>query len=353
MIRISILWGKDGREISGFSTSSHLASLETSRRATTTGRSDGKFCDVSDLTGAETGDPPPFLFSIDLEDVRTMIPDGLQYCDSVPRLVRMYMEFLYHHATKCTFFTVGDIVKRYPDLVREIASEGHEIACHSSDHVPIPRQTQSEFRDDIARNIDALSTVSGGNPIRGFRAPTLSMTPETSWAYEVLVEAGIEYSSSVLPASNPLFGWPGFSRETVRVEPGIWEIPISLTHLPLLDVPFASGVYLRVLPLSLQRILYGRERRAGRPVVMYCHPFDLDTEQEYFCYPELTGHRFYNWLMYRGRAGVMRKLDSLLNAGGEIVPYSDYVSRLEPAKAVVPFGAPTARLPSEEEGQVD
>jgi polysaccharide deacetylase family protein (PEP-CTERM system associated) len=305
---------------------------------------------VSDQTGTETN--APFLFSIDLEDVRTMIPGGMQYRDSVPRLVQMYMTFLDRHTMKCTFFIVGDIAKRYPNLVREIASEGHEIACHSSDHVPIPRQTRSEFRDDIARNIDELRAASRGNPIRGFRAPTVSMTPETSWAYEVLVEAGIEYSSSVLAASNPLFGWPGFLGETIRVEPGIWEIPISLTRLPMLDVPFASGVYLRVLPLSLQRMLYRRERRAGRPVVMYCHPFDLDTEQEHYCYPELTGHRFYNWLMYRGRASVLRRLDSLLNTGGEIVPYSDYVSRLEPTEAILPFGASTAHAPSDKEVQV-
>jgi len=270
----------------------------------------------------------PFLFSVDLEDVRSMIPEGMQYRDAVPRLVEIYLDFLRRYQMHCTFFLVGDIARRYPGLVRDIAQEGHELACHGSDHIPIPRMDAEGFRDDLLRNIDDIRQAADVETLIGFRAPTLSMTPAVPWAFEVLHEVGIAYSSSVLPAWNPLFGWAGFVREPARIAPGIWELPISLTGLPLLDVPFASGVYLRVLPLALQRIVYRRERRANRPIVMYCHPYDIDTEQERFWHPELEGRRFYNWLMYYGRAGVLKRLEALLAEGGRIIRYDEYVQKL-------------------------
>jgi len=135
----------------------------------------------------------------------------------------------------------------------------------------------------------------------------------------------------VLPAASPLFGWPGFERRVQRRGPGIWELPVTLTGWPLLDLPFACGVYFRVLPLFLERRLFRRQRVRGEPLVMYCHPYDVDTEQERFMHPELGDSKLYNWLMYVGRGRVIPRLKALLAETGAIVPYRDYVRQLGPA----------------------
>jgi hypothetical protein len=166
---------------------------------------------------------------------------------------------------------------------------------------------------------------AGATSVSGFRAPMMSMTPNTEWAYEVLRELGIEYSSSVIPGSNPLYDWPGHPEETRRHATGVWEIPVSMSSWWKLRVPFACGVYFRMLPFAAQRSLCRRHTQSGRPVVMYCHPYDIDTEQEYVSFPGLAGRSFVNWLMYVGRGGMIRRLERLLDDVGEIVPYRDYV----------------------------
>jgi polysaccharide deacetylase family protein (PEP-CTERM system associated) len=275
---------------------------------------------------------PPFLFSVDLEDVRSMIPDGARYAERIPALVARYRELLDRRGARCTFFTVGDVARRYPSLVRELAAEGHEVACHGSDHVPLDRLGRARFRDDCLRNLEDLARAGCGE-VRGFRAPVHSLTQATSWAWEVLAELGIRYSSSVLPARHPLYGWPGFARGCTRTESGVFELPLSLARLPGLDVPFAGGVYLRVLPFPLVRSLFRREIGSGRPVVGYVHPFDVDPEQERFVHPELGGSRLYHHLMYWNRRGTLARIERLAALGAPIVPYAEYVDRLAGAAA--------------------
>jgi len=275
-------------------------------------------------------DEPPFLFSIDLEDVRSMIPDGHRYADRVPLLVGRYLELLERHGLRCTFFTVGDVARRHPALVRDLAASGHEIACHGSDHVPLDRMGPAGFREDLARNLEDLGNA-GCREVRGFRAPVYSLTERTPWAWEVMAELGIRYSSSVLPARHPLHGWPGFSRGCSLTDAGVWELPFSLAGVPGLDLPFAGGVYLRALPFALVRSLFRREIRSGRPVVGYAHPFDIDPDQERFVHPELGGRRAYHHLMYWNRRGMLGRIERLAALGSPIVPYAEYVSRLEAA----------------------
>jgi polysaccharide deacetylase family protein (PEP-CTERM system associated) len=273
---------------------------------------------------------PPFLFSIDLEDVRSMIPDGHRYAERVPALVSRYRALFERHRVRCTFFTVGDVARRYPSLVRELADDGYEIACHGGDHVPLDRLNATRFRADLERNLEDLAKA-GCAQVRGFRAPVFSLTRRTRWAWEVMAELGLRYSSSVLPARHPLYGWPGFTRECSLTESGVWELPLTLTRIPGLDVPFAGGVYLRALPFALVRSLFQREIRRGRPVVGYAHTFDIDAEQERFAHPELRGSRLYHRLMYWNRRGMLARIERLLALGAPIVPYADYVARLSAA----------------------
>jgi polysaccharide deacetylase family protein (PEP-CTERM system associated) len=274
---------------------------------------------------------PTFLFSIDLEDVRSLIPDGERFAERVPANVERYLEFLSQHDARCTFFTVGDIARRYPSLMREIVAEGHEIACHSRDHTPLDRHNRESFREDLQQCLEDFSRV-GAERISGYRAPIASMTQETTWAYEILRELGFTYSASVLAARNPLYGWPSFGPDRARMVDGVWELPVSLSGLPGLNVPLVGGVYFRVLPLPLVEYLFRRRLSSGHPVIGYLHPHDIDTEQERFMHGEINENRFYNWLLYRNRGDVFRRLERLLQHGVAIVPFREYVERnLEPA----------------------
>src|SRR5262249_3783403 len=135
--------------------------------------------------------------------------------------------------------------------------------------------------------------------------------------------------SSVLPARHPLHGWPGFARGATRTDAGVWELPLTLAGLPGLDLPFAGGVYLRVLPFALVRARFDRELARGRAVVGYAHPFDIDTGQERFVHPERGGRRLFHELMYWNRRGMLGRIERLITRGAGVARYADYVARLE------------------------
>lgn len=281
----------------------------------------------------------PFLISVDLEDVRSMIPGGLRLPERVPVNTRRCLDLFERHGARCTFFTTGDVARRHPDLVREVAARGHEVACHGDAHVPVDRLGRDGLRRDLERALESLARAGVSN-VSGFRAPYASLTPRTRFAWEVLRETGFRYSSSVVPVHGALHGWPGFARRAVRTEAGPWEIPVSVLSFGSVGLPFASGVYLRVLPFAPVRRAFRRSLRRGDPVVAYVHPQDLDTDEERRMYPGIGGSRLLNALMYAGRSRLPGRLSRLLSEAGTL-PYVEYVERhLEPASE--PAEAPAA-----------
>jgi len=271
------------------------------------------------------GDRPVFLFSIDLEDAREGVQDGNSYKERVPENTYTYLTWLAGHHSKCTFFTTGDVARRYPSLIGEIVAEGHEIACHTTDHIPLDRQTPQGFRKDLEQNISFLMRA-GASEIKGFRAPTCSLTEETSWAYAVLKELNFFYSSSVLPAKNPLYGWEGFGCQSKNIN-GIVEIPITVGKFGPLTIPYGAGVYFRSLPWILIRPRIMKKHSNGLPLTGYFHPYDIDTKQEKYMHAGINNNRFYNWLMYYNRKNVFRRLDRLMDYGFNIIPYHNYVTQ--------------------------
>jgi polysaccharide deacetylase family protein (PEP-CTERM system associated) len=225
-------------------------------------------------------------------------------------MTRQLLALLREFPGKVTFFVTGQLAERYGDVLREIQGDGHEIACHTFWHKPLCNYTPVEFEDDLKRNLDAL-LASGVRSVRGFRAPILSMTPQTAWAYPILSRNGITYSSSVLPGANPLYGWPDFGRDAKTVG-GLLEIPVSVSRLFGVRLPFASGVYFRVLPFILVKRQVRRFFAQGLPVVAYLHLLDFDPDQEPFALPFAPRNPFYNFLMFYNRAGGMKRLRSLL-----------------------------------------
>ncbi len=267
----------------------------------------------------------PFLFSIDLEDIRFMSEEAGKSPERVPQMTQTYLGFLDEHNMKATFFVMGKVAQQYPALVSDIIARGHEVACHSTNHTHLDKQDKASLKTDLVENIRLLKNA-GAKEIVGFRAPACSLTATTQWAYEVLADLGFTYSSSVLPARSVLYGWPGFGDDCKQVS-GIWELPMTLFSSKVLSIPFASGVYFRILPSGFVSYAFKKFARAGRPVVGYFHPYDIDADQERFMHPEINNNRLLNMLMYYNRKNVLKKLHQILRQDIRIVPYKDFVNR--------------------------
>lgn len=264
----------------------------------------------------------PYLFSVDVEDPRLALPGGEALPARVPAMVDAYLEFLDQHSATGTFFVVGEVARRHPEAVSRIAAAGHELACHSDAHLPLERQDRQSFRDDLLRNLDALRAAGAGE-VSGYRAPCFSLTGKTRWAYEELARLGFAYSSSVLPARSPLYGWPGFGGAP-RLVDGIVELPVTLLPLRLLPVP-VGGVYFRVLPRLLLRWALRRSRARGEAVLGYHHPYDIDTEQR-LTHAEFRRGGLYDRLMRANRGAVLPRLDMIRKLGFGFAPYGPYAA---------------------------
>lgn len=267
-----------------------------------------------------------FLFSIDLEDIRLRLDNPEKYEERVPLNTHRYLEWLKSYNQKCTFFVTGDIAVLYPSLIREIISEGHEIACHTNAHIPIDQMTKDSFKADLEKNIEVLQKAGAGK-IEGFRAPIFSITPKTKWAHDVLSELDFSYSCSVLPAKNPFYGWEGFGFSPKKINEKLVEIPLTMGRFGPLVVPVVGGVYFRALPMfGIKRVTRQCIKR-NIPAVGYFHPYDIDFEQERYMNPGINNSPFYNFLMYYNRKKVFKRLDGIMDQGFSIMTYSEYVSK--------------------------
>jgi polysaccharide deacetylase family protein (PEP-CTERM system associated) len=273
--------------------------------------------------------PGPYLFSVDVEDPRLDLPDGDRLPPRVPALIETYLEFLRRHDGQGTFFFVGEVARRHPEIVARIAAEGHELGCHSDAHVPLDRLGQARFRDDLLRNLDALRDA-GATRLLGYRAPCFSMTAGTGWAYEVLAELGFAYSSSVLPARSPLYGNPGFGTAPRLIE-GIVELPVTLLPFRLLPVP-VGGLYFRALPRPILRRSLAVLRRRGEAVASYHHPYDIDTEQS-FTHAGFRRWGAFDLLMRSNRKSVLPRLEMARSLGFPFASYGPYAERVREALA--------------------
>jgi len=182
---------------------------------------------------------------------------------------------------RCTFFVLGWIAERYPDLVRAMAARGHEIASHGYDHTRVTDQSEEEFRIDIRRSKAILEDISG-QTVNGFRAASFSIEAANTWAHEVLADEGYLYSSSVYPVLHDHYGSPDAPRFAYRPngDNGVVEIPMSTVRLLGRNIPCAGGGYFRLLPYAVYSRLLGRVHSADRrPTIFYTHPWEFDPAQ--------------------------------------------------------------------------
>jgi len=183
---------------------------------------------------------------------------------------------------KATFFALGWIAERNPKLLRTIADRGHEIACHGYGHELVYELGPERFRGDLKR-AQAVIEDATGCAVRGYRAPSYSITKASLWALPILIEEGFDFDSSIFPVRHPRYGIPDFARWPVRLGFGdgvsIREFPLTTLSLGLFNLPLAGGAYLRFLPPALFRWGVARLEAAGRPTVLYVHPWEIDPDQ--------------------------------------------------------------------------
>jgi polysaccharide deacetylase family protein (PEP-CTERM system associated) len=183
---------------------------------------------------------------------------------------------------RATFFVLGWVAERFPDLVSRIAADGHEVASHGYGHRLVYDQTPRAFRDDVRRAKGLLEDASLTR-VHGYRAPSYSIVPRSLWALDILIEEGYTYDSSIFPIRHDRYGIPVSGRHPYLVERTggrIVEAPASTTTLAGMNLPVAGGGYFRLLPYEWTRWGIARVNQLeGRPVVFYLHPWEIDPGQ--------------------------------------------------------------------------
>ena len=217
--------------------------------------------------------------------------------------------------THATFFMLGWVAERHPELVKRIADAGHELATHSYWHRKVYELTPEIFREDIQRSIDVIKDAAPGAEIRGFRAPSFSITEGTEWAFDVLLDLGLTYDASLFPGARGHGGYacqPGAHVITTPSGREIPELPMSLAPVgfgPLKKrMCYSGGGYLRFLPESLIHQGVRAELAQGRPTVIYLHPRDFAPDVPRVRMPP---HRAFK--CYVGMATTEGKLRRLLS----------------------------------------
>ena len=271
-------------------------------------------------------------FSVDVEDYfqvsafAGIIPpeDWVSWTPHVVSNTRRILELLASppQPVRATFFMLGWVARRFPDLVPEIVGQGHEIASHGYGHQLVYTMTEEEFREDVRKTRKILQEQSG-QPILGYRAPSFSMTHRTPWAHRILVEEGYVYDSSVFPIYHDLHGNPDAPREihTIQTEAGqITEFPPAVITRFGKNIPVGGGGYFRFFPYWVTARWLKEINRQGKPFVFYIHPWEIDPDQ-----PRIPGaplkSRFRHYLNLKRTAGRLQRLlrDFAFTTVGDVV----------------------------------
>jgi polysaccharide deacetylase family protein (PEP-CTERM system associated) len=251
---------------------------------------------------------PRHALSVDVEDWYhdggIMPANGA--AERVGRNTDRLLELLAAHGARATFFVLGEVAERSPQLVRRVVEAGHELASHGYAHRHLSELLWREFRADVARSLDVLQDI-GGVAVHGFRAPYFAIKAGVRWPIELLGELGLRYDSSILAIDRP----PGLElvcpRCPYRHANGVWEVPVAVLQLlHFWHLPLASGAGLRLLPPRLLRGSIARFERDVGAGVFYLHPWELDPDSP-------TGPGRGRWLLRVGRDRLAERLGALLS----------------------------------------
>ena len=261
--------------------------------------------------------PVKNIFTIDTEDwFHSNLKDNIStenLQSTICENVDVYLKHFSDYHVKATFFVLGIVAEKHPQLIRDIASEGHEIACHGYGHQLVYKQTPKQFREDVRKAKKILEDLIGKG-VLGYRAPSWSITEKSLWALDILEEEGFRYTSSIFPTKNFLFGIPYAPR--FPHTHGIYgkknlkliQIPPSTFSCLGINVPFSGGAYFRVLPFPLIQHFTKSLNKQGHAVVFYLHPREIDPKQPRFEMPFRD-----RLIQYYGIGGCEKKLIKVLS----------------------------------------
>jgi polysaccharide deacetylase family protein (PEP-CTERM system associated) len=235
--------------------------------------------------------------------------------DAIPSRLSVGMDrvlsALDRSGASATFFFLGWIAERHPFLVRRCLDAGHEIASHGYDHAFLQDLGRAGLEEDLARTEAALAAAGAPFP-RGFRASTFTLTRATWWAFDVLVERGYRYDSSVHPVRHPDYGVPDFEPGISVVETSaggrIVEFPVTTLRVFGHNLPVGGGGYFRLLPAFLPRAALARLERRGHPGAFYLHPWELDPDQ-----PRARASPWKRFRHYVNLSRTLERLEALLS----------------------------------------
>jgi polysaccharide deacetylase family protein (PEP-CTERM system associated) len=196
----------------------------------------------------------------------------------IERNIDCILDMLDEHDTKATFFTLGWVAERFPNVVRRIVNNGHELASHGYGHERVSDQTPDSFFADINIAKLILEDISG-TEVRGYRAPSFSIGEKNLWAFETLEKAGYHYSSSIYPIHHDHYGMPNAPRHAHRIG-NLLEIPATTVRFFNRNWPASGGGYFRLIPYELSRWMIRRVNSVDQlSAVFYFHPWEIDAGQ--------------------------------------------------------------------------
>lgn len=259
-------------------------------------------------------------FTIDVEDYfhvsafsdRISIQDWEHLERRVEVGTRRLLALLDRFGVKATFFVLGWVAERHPELVHEIRNSGHEIASHSQHHRLVYDLDPEEFRADLRQSRDVLEQLTG-EPVAGYRAPTFSITRKSLWALDVLAEEGFLYDSSIFPIRHDRYGIPEATLgphpiQKIDAHRDLWEFPGTVCRMAGMRVPAGGGGYFRLYPYAFSAYLLRQATaQTSQPFMFYIHPWELDPEQ-----PQLPGSWMRRWRHRVNLASTEARLEKLL-----------------------------------------
>jgi polysaccharide deacetylase family protein (PEP-CTERM system associated) len=252
----------------------------------------------------------------------------------VAQNIEVLLELLARHDVTATFFILGWVADRHPHVVRRIASAGHEIASHGWWHYRVTTLQPSEFREDIRSSKAILEDITG-HVVSGYRAPSFSITPDSQFAFEILLEEGYLYDSSIFPIWRPSYGWhgaPPIPHVMQCASGALLEFPLATSLWGPFRIPAAGGGYLRQLPLSVVQRAFRAHSAEGIPGVFYVHPWELDPDQPRMSVGPLTRVRH-----YRGLRNSAERLQRLMCEFG----FTSIAKRLTQGHVPLSYDRPT------------
>jgi polysaccharide deacetylase family protein (PEP-CTERM system associated) len=256
------------------------------------------------------------IFSVDVEDwfVHIFAKTGIDDFDEKDFPIRIniglrkILKLLKLKNISATFFILGIIAEKCPDIIQEIESYNHEIACHGYNHKMLTLMTPDEFRTDLDKSLKILTKYSKNNII-GYRAPVFSITENTLWALDILKNFGFIYDSSIfLNTYHPEYGFNIKKYNSIINNYSIREFPITCTKFLNINIPLAGGGYFRLYPYNFFRLLINKGLNNKQDIIFHIHPWELDEQQ-----PRINASTFYFWRHYHNLNSTASKLEKFLN----------------------------------------